>query len=169
MRRKQLGDNHTAVGRTLHNIGVVRNAAGDHAAAVTSMTEAEVRLRSTLGPAHPELVVVLTSLGTALEGAGQRDVAETKLREGLALGLKTLPEDHPSVLGVRAKLGNLLAATKRFAEAEQMLVAVADAREKRFGRDHATTKTAVADVARLYDAWGKIDQAANWHGRLTNR
>ena len=169
MRRKQLGENHTAVGRTLHNIGVVRTAAGDFVGAVASLTEAEVRLRATLGPEHPELVVLLTSLGAGLDGAGERDAAERKFRDGLALGVKMLPEDHPSVAGARAKLGNLLVATRRFAEAEQMLLAAVDAREKKLGPDHATTKAAVVDVAKLYAAWGRTDQAAQWHRRSTTR
>ena len=165
MRRKQLGDNHTAVGRTLHNIGVVKNSAQDYAGAVEALTEGETRLRATLGPSHPELVVVLTNLGVALDGAGDREVAERKLRDGVALGLRTLPEDHPSVAGAKGKLGTLLLAKKRFAEAEQMLVAAANAREKQLGPDNVTTKSAIADVARLYDAWGKTVQAAEWHRR----
>ena len=98
-----------------------------------------------------------------------RKSAALKFREGLALGLKTLPGDHPSIAGVRAKLGNLLVATKRFVEAEQMLLAAADAREGKLGRDHTTTKLAMADVVTLYDAWGKTDQAAEWRGRSTTR
>lgn len=70
---------------------------------------------------------------------------------------------------MRSRLGNLLVAMQRFAEAEQLLVAVANAREKRLGPDHATTQTAVADVASLYAAWGKTDQAAAWRARSTAR
>ncbi len=169
MRKKALGENHTAVGRTLHNIGVVRNAAQDYAGAVAALTEGESRLRATLGPSHPELVTVCSSLGDALRGAGQPEAAEKKFKEALALGVKTLPSDHPDIARARLGLGNLLVAAQRYADAEPLLLAAAEAREKRLGREHSSTKAAADDVARLYDAWAKPDKAAEWRARSAPR
>ena len=61
----------------------------------------------------------------------------------------------------------LLAAAKRFDEAEPLLIAAAEAREKRLGPSHANTKASHADVAKLYDAWGKPDKAAQWRQRAS--
>ena len=63
MRRKRLGDNHTAVGRTLAQHRRRQDGAKDYTGAVASLTEAESRLRATLGPAHPELVTVFYDPG----------------------------------------------------------------------------------------------------------
>jgi serine/threonine protein kinase len=165
MRRKGLGDNHTAVARTLHNLGAARTAAKDYAGAVAAVTEANARFRATLGPAHPELVTSLVTLGNAQNGAGSRGAAEKSYREALSIGTAALPADHPQLAIARRQLGNLLVLEKRFAEAEPLLLAAAEAREKRLGRDHATTKTVAGDLARLYDAWNSPQKAAEWRQR----
>jgi tetratricopeptide (TPR) repeat protein len=169
MRRKRLGDNHTAVGRTLHNIGAVKSAAGDYAGAVAALTEGERRLRSTLGGTHPELMTALVNLADALKGTGALDDAEDRYKQALAIGLAGMAADHPDIARTRRQLGTLLVAARRFGEAETQLLAAADAREKRLGRDHATTKAAAEDVARMYDAWGKPEQAAAWRTRPGGR
>jgi eukaryotic-like serine/threonine-protein kinase len=165
MRRKMLGDRHTAVGRTLANIGMVRSAAQDYAGAVASLTDAEVRLRATLGAEHPEIVTVSVNLGDALNKEGDHAAAERKFREALAIALKTLPDDHPELTRSRSRLGNLLVSERRFAEAEPLLLAAAAGRERKLGRDHATTKAAAADIVTMYDAWDKADKAAPWRLR----
>jgi len=169
MRRKRLGDNHTAVGRTLHNIGVVKTAAKDYAGAVTSLTEGEARLRSTLGAGHPELVTALVNLGDALNGAGSREAAEKKYREALTVGTASLPADHPDFARARRQLGNLLVVDKRYSEAEPFLLAAVEAREKRLGRDHATTKAVAGDLVKLYDAWSRPEKAAEWRQRAVGQ
>jgi serine/threonine protein kinase len=170
MRRKHLGDDHTTVARTLANIGTVKLVVKDYPAAVTSLSEATARLRQTLGAAHGELVNPLLSLGDALNGAGSPDAAERRYREALTIGLKAYPaDDHPEIARGRRQLGNLLVADKRFAEAEPLLLAAGAAREKRLGRDHATTKAVVADIVRLYDAWNKPDKAAEWRQRTAGK
>jgi serine/threonine protein kinase len=170
MRRKHLGDDHTTVARTLANIGTVKLVVKDYPAAVTSLSEAIARLRTTLGSTHAELVNPLLSLGDALHGAGSPDAAETRYREALTIGLKAYPaDDHPEIARGRRQLGNLLVADQRFAEAEPLLLAAAAAREKRLGRDHATTRAVVADVVKLYDVWNKPDKAAEWRQRAGAR
>lgn len=66
---------------------------------------------------------------------------------------------------VRVRLGNLLVGAQRFEEAEPILMAAVDAREKSLGRDHAATKAAGEDLAKLYDAWGRTEKAAEWRRR----
>jgi tetratricopeptide (TPR) repeat protein len=170
MRRKHLGDDHTTVARTLANIGTVKLVVKDYPAAITSLSEAIARLRPTLGPANGELVNPLLSLGDALNGVGSPDLAEKRYREALNIGLKAYPaDDHPEIARGRRQLGNLLVADKRFAEAEPLLLAAGAAREKRLGRDHATTKAVTADIVRLYDAWNKPDKAAEWRQRTAGK
>jgi uncharacterized protein HemY len=76
-----------------------------------------------------------------------------------------LAAEHPETTRARRTLGNLLVAAKRFDEAEPLLIAAAEAREKRFGAGHANAKASHGEVAKLYDAWGKPEKATQWRQR----
>jgi serine/threonine protein kinase len=165
MRKKRLGDDHPMIARTVHNIGAVKSAAKDYAGAVAALTEARQRFLATLGPKHPDLVNPLLNLGDALSATGSTAAAERHYREALELGVAALAPEHVETTRARRVLGNLLAAAKRFDEAEPLLIAAAEAREKRLGRGHANAKATHGEVAKMYEAWGKPEKAAEWRQR----
>ena len=165
IRKKRLGDDHPAIARTVHNIGAVKSAAKDYPGAVAALTEARQRFLATLGPKHPDLVNPLLNLGDALSAAGSPAAAERSYREALEIGVSSLAAEHPETTRARRTLGNLLVAAKRFDEAEPLLIVAAEAREKRFGAGHANAKATHAEVAKLYEAWGKPEKATQWRQR----
>ena len=146
-------------------MGALKIAANDHAGAVVLLTEAETRLRTTLGAERLEMVSVLANLSDALAATGSRPAAEKKSREALAIATSLLAPHHPDIARVRRQLGNLLAADRRFSEAEPLLLAAAEAREKELGREHVTTKAVAGDLVKLYQAWSKPEKAAEWRQR----
>jgi serine/threonine protein kinase/tetratricopeptide (TPR) repeat protein len=160
MRRKMLGDDHLAVARTLQNIAAVYTGAGQLEEAETAFRESFERLRRALGPEHPDIAIVLDNLAGLLKIKGERAAAEATWRDAIALGLKKLGPEHPGVARTRARLGALLVDLKRYPEAETLLLQARAAREKALGADHRDTRATIDELARLYDAWGRTDQAA---------
>jgi hypothetical protein len=74
--------------------------------------------------------------------------------------VRKLGEQHPHTADLRVRLGAVLVAIGRYPEAETLLVQGRAARDKLFGKDHANTRKAVEELVKLYEAWGKPEQAA---------
>ena len=100
------------------------------------------------------------SLGDALAGARRNADAEAAYTRAVALAARSLPADHPEIARVKLRYGALLLSEQRFGEAESLLVAGFEIRKKSLGVAHASTKSAAADLVRLYDAWRRPDKAA---------
>jgi serine/threonine protein kinase/Tfp pilus assembly protein PilF len=109
------------------------------------------------------------SVSTALLGLGEvllarRKAAEAEpfLRQALDLRLATLPPHHWQLAEARGALGACLTELGRYSEAEPLLVAsLADLR----GRPGAGR--AAARLVRLYEAWGRPDQARPYRALAT--
>jgi serine/threonine protein kinase len=156
LRRKMLGENHTAVARTLHNIGAVYAGAKDYANAETAYDESILRLRTSLGADHPDVATALYNVGQFLKAKGDLVGAEKTLREVLDIRLRKLGgETNPEIATARLSLGAVLILEKRFEEAERLLLEARAAREATFGVDHEDTRRVVAELEKLYQAWGK--------------
>jgi hypothetical protein len=95
--------------------------------------------------------------------------AETILRECLAIRAKTQPDDW-STFSTRSVLGGCLLGQKKYAEAEPLILAGYEGLKAREAQIPAPSKPRLAEAAervvRLYEAWGKPEQAAAWKARL---
>jgi hypothetical protein len=95
--------------------------------------------------------------------------AETLLRESLALYEKTQP-DTWSRFNTMSQLGGALLGQGRYAQAEPLVVSDYEgvkARAKAIPVRYKTRPTEAAlRVVRLYEAWGKPEQAAAWKAKL---
>jgi eukaryotic-like serine/threonine-protein kinase len=169
IRKARLGEEHAAVARTLVNMGAVRLAAKDFSGAIPTLQTGLARMRATVGAEHPDLVTPIANLGEAHFNVGQRDVAERYFREALALASKTRPAGSLDIARVQAQFGRVLTASRRFEEAEGLLKAARDSREKQLGADHPGTKTVASDLATLYDAWGRPADATIWRTRAATK
>jgi len=120
------------------------------------------RMRASVPPTSMPLALSLVGLGATLIESDQPVEAEPLLREALEIGRGALPENHWGVSGLESIVGLSLVAQRRFEEAEPMVV-------ESFLRlkDDRTVMPDVLDrahetVVRLYEDWGKPDEAARY-------
>jgi serine/threonine protein kinase/tetratricopeptide (TPR) repeat protein len=120
-------------------------------------------------PDSPALAGDLAALGANLQQQDKWSEAERVLRECLAIRDKALPDDRPR-FNVMSLLGGALLGQGKFAEAEPLLLQgyqQMKTREPKIPQDgRRLTLEAAKRVVRLYEAWGKPDQAKGWALRL---
>ncbi|HUU98855.1 MAG TPA: tetratricopeptide repeat protein [Phycisphaerae bacterium] len=100
----------------------------------------------------------------ALMEEGSFAEAEPLLRACLATRQKVLPEGHWLIADARSLLGVAVAGQGKFAQAEPLLLdAFARVKDNpQAPRD--CKRQARQRIVRLYESWGKPDQAAEWRG-----
>jgi eukaryotic-like serine/threonine-protein kinase len=95
--------------------------------------------------------------------------AEPVLREVLALRGKKEP-DAWTTFHLKSLLGGVLSDQKKYAEAEPLLLAGYEGLKRREARIPEAGKVRLTEalqrLVRLYEAWGKTEEAARWKGRL---
>ena len=105
MRREVLGDDSPAVARTLNNMGMVYNAAGEHDRAEESLRQAVARMERAYGPDHPDVASSHWSLAHVLWGQGKLAEAEVELRKAVAVADRAFPEDSLGRVSLPAAAG----------------------------------------------------------------
>jgi hypothetical protein len=95
--------------------------------------------------------------------------AEPVLREGLAVYERTTPDDWRR-FNAMSLLGGALMSQARYGEAEPLVVAGYEGLKAREAKIRGTSRDSLLEgairVVRLYEAWGKSEQAAAWKDRL---
>jgi tetratricopeptide (TPR) repeat protein len=128
----------------------------------------EVR-QAKLGPDHRDTLLSMVHLANALQQRGDFDRAERLLRQCLAVRRRKEP-DAWTTSQTQSLLGGCLLRQKRYADAEPLLLAGyagLNRHEKAIpARDKARLSEALERLVRLYDAWGKPEQAAAWRKQL---
>jgi len=112
---------------------------------------------------HEDIAVSHDFLATALIERGEFTEAERHARDCLAIREKTMPR-HWLRHGAAIRLAEALARQGRFDEAEPMLLnAIQEIKPPGVSR---RKHEAVRQIIKLYEAWGKADQAAPWRTKL---
>jgi tetratricopeptide (TPR) repeat protein len=116
-----------------------------------------------------ETIAYLNELGASIASLLRRQKwaeAEPLLREYLAIREKQAP-DAWQTFETKAQLGGVLLAQKKYADAEPLLLAGYEGLRQRVhqiprqAQDQAL-KHVPGLLAKLYEAWGKPDEAARW-------
>jgi len=127
--------------------------------------------RGTAGQRPGDLAVshAKAGLGETLLCLGKHAEAEPPLHEALAVREKEMPVGAWQVAVTRSALGEALASQKRYAEAEPLLVAGYEglkvAPDIPLRWQHLRSE-GLERLVRLYEAWGKPDEAAKWRKEL---
>jgi serine/threonine protein kinase/lipopolysaccharide biosynthesis regulator YciM len=159
IRKQAFGEESMPVARTTFNLGMVYTTVGDLAKADQTLPDGVARLRRALGSEHPDLVAALRGVSALREAQGRLPEAEATARESVTLALKTIGPDHLGTATSHQRLGRLLLARKKYAEAEPQLLRVRAIRETSLGASARPTQDAVADLVKLYSAWGQPGKA----------
>jgi serine/threonine protein kinase/tetratricopeptide (TPR) repeat protein len=127
------------------------------------------RQRLRVPPESPDLARSLAQFGQILLQRGKSSEAETILRECLKIRVAKLP-DHWSRFNATSMLGEALLGQGRHADAEPLLVDGYEGLKAREASISASGKPQLVEAAdrvvRLYESWGKPDEAAAWRTRL---
>jgi serine/threonine protein kinase len=125
--------------------------------------------RKTFGSDDPRTGAALTILGNNLLQQGKWSEAEPVLRESLAIRQKLEP-DAWNTFNTRSLLGGALLARGRYTEAELLVVSGYEEMKARETTIPPPARPrlpeAAVRVVRLYEAWGKPEQAAAWKAKL---
>jgi len=122
IRRKALGAQHPSVGITMSGLGRSLHALGQMREAERVFADGLVLLRKAWPNGHLGLAIHLQRHGLFWLDRGDFHRAEAMLREAVAMNLRVLPEGHPRQAEDAVALGRLLTRTRRFQEAEPLLL-----------------------------------------------
>jgi tetratricopeptide (TPR) repeat protein len=111
---------------------------------------------------HIDLNWSRLTLGKILMRTGALGEAESTLRSALERLEQTLPPDHPGIAAARGALGECLVIETRYAEAEPLLVESYKVFQTRVGSADPRTQSARVRLHKLYEAWGKPDEAQRY-------
>ena len=84
------------------------------------------------------------------------------LRESLAVRQTHFPKGHWLIASSESILGEHLVLERKFAEAEQRLLSSEQKLVAARGEEAPVIQDARTRLVKLYEAWGKADQAARW-------
>jgi serine/threonine-protein kinase len=133
---------------------------GDYARALEEVNRALAIQREIFPEGHIDFSRSWTILGKILSRSGELARGEEHLRSALALRVKALKPGHPVIAGTQGVLGECLAAQNRYEEAETLLLESHAALSKTMGGHDPRVQRARTRLAKLYEAWGKPEQAA---------
>jgi serine/threonine protein kinase/Tfp pilus assembly protein PilF len=167
--RKAHGDEHPETATMMNNLASLLRETGDYDAAEALFRRAlEVR-RKLLKQGHPSIILGLQNLGTVLMLKGDMGAAESLYREAMETAQKALPAEHWLIAESHSNYGACMLKLKRYAQAEEHLLAGYNGLKKAMGDENARTQKAVSNLVELYTAWGKQDEASRYAALLRNK
>ncbi len=167
-RRRDLGDDDPRTLASVANLGKLLQRQGKLEEAEPYYREALEGRRRVFGDDDPRTLASVANLGGLLNAQERYAESERLLRTNLSVFERALGEDHRRTAEARSLLGAALAGLERHEEAEAILLAVhADLDETLPARRRAQGLSAsIERLVRLYEAWGKPDEAQAWRARL---
>jgi eukaryotic-like serine/threonine-protein kinase len=121
-----------------------------------------VLYREVSGPKARDTLIVMGNLGLLLMQREKPDEAMPLMEDVLKGFRESLPADHWMIGVAMMNVGRCQTALHRHAEAETTLLETHAFLEKALGHSHERTIQARLALAKLYEAWGKGDKAAEW-------
>jgi serine/threonine protein kinase len=169
LREVKQGLDHPHALRSRNHLANAYEALGRWAEAEALRRDALARRRRREKPDSPHLADDLDGLGRNLLQQGRWSEAESSLREGLAISEKAIPDEWRRY-STMSQLGGALLCQGRHAEAEPPIVQGFEGMKAREPRIPAYGKIRLREgaerVVRLYEAWGKPEEATAWKARL---
>jgi eukaryotic-like serine/threonine-protein kinase len=165
----KLGPDHPDTLGSRNNLAEAYELLGRWAEAEVLYRDNLAHRRKTAPPESPLLARGLAALGRNLLIQLQWSKAEPLLREGLAIRERATPDDWQR-FSMMSLLGGSLLGQARHSEAEPLLIQGYDGMKARADRigvpDMFHLREAAERIIRLYEDWGKRDQAAAWRTKL---
>jgi serine/threonine-protein kinase len=160
-RRRVLGADHPDYAWSLFNYADFLLLVGRNTDAAAKAREV-LALRGRIPDTHLAISTAMQVLGRALSRLDSLEAAEHWLRESLRLRAEVLPPGHWILASSRSVLGEHFTNARRFAEAEQLLLAAERELVELRGEEAQPVADTRRRLAELYTAWGKPDRAARY-------
>jgi serine/threonine protein kinase/tetratricopeptide (TPR) repeat protein len=166
MRRKLLGDEHPDIAWTMFNFADHLRLTNRHEQATFwSRKVLEMRGKS-LQDEHPAIATAMGVLGRSLDQMDSIAAGERWLRESLAIRRRVYPAGHYLISSAENILGEHFAIARKFDQAEPLLLASEKALVAARGEAAPIVQDARGRIVRMYEAWGRADEAARWRAKL---
>jgi tetratricopeptide (TPR) repeat protein len=167
--KEHLSPDHPHTFATIWSLARSYRSAGRPEEAVALLEEALKVSQAKHGPRALLTVNSMAFLAEVHMDLGRYDLAEPLLRPGVAVLEKGWPDDW-GTFGRKSLYGGALLGQKKYADAEPFLLEGYQGLKERAARispnGHGTLTAALEQLVRLYDAWGKPDEAAKWRKEL---
>jgi len=158
--RRVLGDSHPSVAMGMSNLALWLMEIGDYQSAEPLLRHSMTLNQDFVGIEHPDYAGSLTMLANILVATNRYAEARDLAAQAKAICVKAFPEDHWRTMIAASAEGAALAGLGQYREAEKLLLkshAILSA-------DEAASSVFVTEttrqLARLYQSWGKADEAA---------
>jgi tetratricopeptide (TPR) repeat protein len=163
-KRAALSPNDPSLANTLSRWAQMRSQREDFAGAIPLFRES-LAILAHLNPSHPGLRNDSLRLATALVRTGEAEEAERIARDITEKQRRQLGPSHLATALAELVLGECLVARRGFEEAEALLLQAYETLRMAPGVPIETLTRAAEQIARLYESWGKPDQAAEWRAK----
>jgi len=168
LRRRLQGDAHPEVASSLNNLAILYVDRGDLDAAEPLYREALDLDRNRIGDTRQDTAKHLDNLARLYETRGDYASAEPLLRECLDIRSSLLPADSDPILEIEGRLADALVTQQRHDEAESLLLTRYEAMRSRAAADGTPPEQIIQRLVRLYDVWGRPEQAETWRAMLSS-
>ncbi len=157
---KQLGRMHKFTAMIYYNQAQARRRAGRlKGAQALYRTALEIR-QALLPPDHPDVSYSLAGMGMWHLDQNQPAEAEPYLQEAYSIRKNIYPEGHWVIALSHCNLGKLRTQQTRYPEAEAHLLRCYTDLEAAHGKEARYTQNAARQLAELYIAWDRPEEAA---------
>lgn len=156
-----LGEDNVKVHTAKQNLGRLYLFSDDLSRAEAYLQEALAGRRSTFGDSHEDTASSMMYLSAVYILTNRASEGERLARLALDVYEETLPAGHTRIAAAKIRLGSSLAAAGRFEEAEALMLENYESLAAA-SPDSIAERRAAFWMARLYDAWGKPQEAARY-------
>jgi eukaryotic-like serine/threonine-protein kinase len=162
IRLNEFGDEHFLVGMAYHKLGLAQDAAGIHLDAQTSFTRAAAACKASVGAESYAHILCLRELANCLVHTKEFPLAIEKLDQAMKLSLIAFPADSPPIGELHWVRARTLLASSRHAEAADAFLQAAPIMEASYGPESAMFKACATELSKVYEEWGKPEEAGVW-------
>ena len=164
--RASYPEGHVHLVNALRNLGIFYDAERRWKESEATWREARTMARRTVGDQSLEVALATQRIGSSLLQQGRDSEAEAELRVAVAAFARLMPASSPVRIRAQLDLGDVYRAERRYSSAESLLVAGYGRLGTRTAYSRAQRRFAQEALVRLYDAWGRPDDAAKFRKEL---
>ncbi len=164
--RRVLGDSHPSVARGMNNLALWLMEIGNYQSAEPLLRQSLALKQDLLGIEHPDYAGTMTLLANLLVATHRYEEARDLAAQARVICVEALSENHWRTMIAVSAEGAALSGLGQYREAEKLLL-----------KSHAVLSTDEAalpvfatettrQLARLYQSWGKSEEAAQYMALL---